>query len=138
MGLRLAVALAVAGLAACESECSLILRCQISIYAASMINQRFMSRNIVHVKDPATGFATLRVLGRDYSLYYDSSVRSTYDGARAVCRSRGLDLASIPSQQVSEALHAAVVEEMGDAYHWSVIIASAYSAYNPPHTQAQY
>jgi hypothetical protein len=62
----------------------------------------------------AAAFRTLNVLGVNYSW---SATPATWDNARAICQSGGTDLASIPSREVSEELHAAVMAVVsGNAY----------------------
>ncbi len=50
-------------------------------------------------------FTVLNVLGINY---YLCRTRLSWDDARAACLAQGMDLASIPSLSVSQALHAAV------------------------------
>jgi hypothetical protein len=76
----------------------------------------------VHVTRPiarcliAAGLRPLSVLGTNY--YYLGESYATWENARAICQSNGLELASIASQGVSDALHAAVVAAIGDVSYF--------------------
>ena len=78
----------------------------------------FLRAAITAYHADAADFAKLDVEGAQYYLYFSENVRSTWQGARAVCQARGLDLASLPSQQLADALHAAVLDAMNGAFHW--------------------